>query len=132
MGSIDVSQDGLPQLGLKTAKEQVANMNKHGVDIIDIRRAAVETNLKDDIIAMWNPTNGPRKLPTLLVYNERGLQLFEEARAFINRATSCVIGANSSSDHIPRRILPDQQRDRGAREVFRGDCAEHLTRVHGH
>ncbi|KAJ9148910.1 hypothetical protein NKR23_g4566 [Pleurostoma richardsiae] len=48
------------------------------VDILDIRRAAVETNLKEDILALFHPKQGPRKLPTLLLYDERGLQLFED------------------------------------------------------
>lgn len=46
--------------------------------IIDIRRAAVEINLKDDIYSMWNSDTAPRQLPTLLLYNEKGLQLFED------------------------------------------------------
>ncbi|PKS08845.1 hypothetical protein jhhlp_003455 [Lomentospora prolificans] len=47
-------------------------------DIIDIRRTLVEMNLKDEIFTLFNPSSGPRKLPTLLLYNEKGLQLFEE------------------------------------------------------
>ncbi|EFQ30701.1 uncharacterized protein GLRG_05845 [Colletotrichum graminicola M1.001] len=79
MGSIAVSQDSPPQDVLKPAKQQAAQPPAYnGLDIINIQRVAVETNLKDDIISMWNPKNGPRKLPTLLLYNERGLQLFEE------------------------------------------------------
>lgn len=50
------------------------------VDIIDIRRAAVEINLKDEILSMFQAKNGPRQLPTLLLYNARGLQLFEQVR----------------------------------------------------
>ncbi|CAI4216969.1 unnamed protein product [Parascedosporium putredinis] len=47
-------------------------------DIIDIRRTLVEMNLKDEIFTLFEPAAGPRKLPTLLLYNEKGLQLFEE------------------------------------------------------
>lgn len=50
-------------------------------DIIDIRRTLVETNLKDEIFSLFDPASGPRKLPTLLLYNEKGLQLFEEVSA---------------------------------------------------
>lgn len=50
------------------------------VDILDIRRAAVETNLKEEIHRMLRPDEGPRKLPTLLLYSEKGLQLFEQVR----------------------------------------------------
>ncbi|KAK8028756.1 hypothetical protein PG991_005812 [Apiospora marii] len=48
------------------------------VDIIDIRQAAVEINLKEEIHKLFRPEEGPRKLPTLLVYDEKGLQLFEQ------------------------------------------------------
>lgn len=50
------------------------------VDIIDIQQAAVEINLKEEIHKLWRPEEGPRKLPTLLVYDEKGLQLFEQVR----------------------------------------------------
>ncbi|KAM0236340.1 hypothetical protein ACHAPO_004972 [Fusarium lateritium] len=46
--------------------------------IIDIRGEYVELNLKDEIATSFNPDNGPRKLPTLLLYNEKGLQIFED------------------------------------------------------
>ncbi|KAK8051383.1 hypothetical protein PG993_002768, partial [Apiospora rasikravindrae] len=48
------------------------------VDIIDIRQASVEINLKEEIHKLFRPEEGPRKLPTLLVYDEKGLQLFEQ------------------------------------------------------
>ncbi|KAK3368897.1 C-type lectin protein [Lasiosphaeria ovina] len=48
------------------------------LDIIDIRQAAVELNLKTELLSMFHSTDGPRKLPTLLLYDERGLQLFED------------------------------------------------------
>ncbi|KAF4979752.1 hypothetical protein FZEAL_4109 [Fusarium zealandicum] len=46
--------------------------------IIDIRGEHVEINLKEEVASMFNPEDGPRKLPTLLLYNEPGLQLFED------------------------------------------------------
>lgn len=57
---------------------QAQDKPKAPVDIIDIRSAAVEINLKEEINGLFKPKDGPRKLPTLLLYNERGLQLFEE------------------------------------------------------
>lgn len=51
---------------------------KPTLDIIDIRSAAVELNLKDEITGLIKPKDGPRRMPTLLLYNERGLQLFEQ------------------------------------------------------
>ncbi|KAE8448602.1 Ergothioneine biosynthesis protein 1 [Mollisiaceae sp. DMI_Dod_QoI] len=49
------------------------------VDIIDIRHDAVELNLKEEILTSLRPQKGPKQLPTLLLYDERGLQLFEQA-----------------------------------------------------
>ncbi|KAL2021332.1 hypothetical protein VTK56DRAFT_7303 [Thermocarpiscus australiensis] len=48
------------------------------LDIIDIRHAAVETSLKAEILSLFRARDGPRKLPTLLLYDESGLQLFEK------------------------------------------------------
>jgi hypothetical protein len=48
------------------------------IDIIDIRHDTVEFNLKADILTNLRPESGLKKLPTLLLYDERGLQLFEE------------------------------------------------------
>lgn len=50
------------------------------VDIIDIRQGTVEFNLKEEINRLFRPQEGPRKLPTLLLYDEKGLQLFEEVK----------------------------------------------------
>ncbi|KAK9441665.1 DUF323 domain protein [Metarhizium brunneum] len=49
------------------------------LDIIDIRSNRVDFNLKDEVARMVIPKDGrARKLPTLLLYDERGLQLFED------------------------------------------------------
>jgi len=48
------------------------------VNIIDIRRNTVEASLKEEIHSLFYPHTGPRKLPTLLLYDEMGLQLFEK------------------------------------------------------
>lgn len=50
------------------------------LNIIDIRCAAVEINIKEEINTLFKAQNGPRRLPTLLLYDERGLQLFEAVR----------------------------------------------------
>lgn len=47
------------------------------LNIIDIRCAAVEINIKEEINSLFKAQDGPRRLPTLLLYDERGLQLFE-------------------------------------------------------
>ena len=49
-------------------------------NIIDIRQASVEMNLRDEIVSQFCPKKGPRTLPTLLLYDEAGLQLFEDVR----------------------------------------------------
>lgn len=68
------------KVGKAGAQELTSANHERALDIIDIRCAAVELNLKDDINALFKPKDGPRSLPTLLLYDERGLQLFEEAR----------------------------------------------------
>lgn len=81
-----VSVDTIPTVapighpkGLKAAANGVSMApSKSMPDILDIRRSVVETNLKADVLSMFDPDNGPRELPTLLLYNERGLQLFED------------------------------------------------------
>ena len=63
--------------GIWTAKGKGREVPE-ALDIIDIRRVEVETNIKADILSQFNPADGPRRLPTLLLYDERGLQLFEK------------------------------------------------------
>ena len=58
----------------------VRNLDGHA-DIIDIRRGTVEFNLKADVETMIAGDPGARKLPTMLLYDEKGLQLFEEVLA---------------------------------------------------
>lgn len=61
------------------AAKAVHNMGSvFSIDIIDIRHDAVEVNLKDEILRSLRPKSGIKALPTLLLYSERGLQLFEE------------------------------------------------------
>ncbi|RAL65599.1 hypothetical protein DID88_005271 [Monilinia fructigena] len=47
-------------------------------DIIDIRHDGAEIELKDEILASLRPQSGLKSLPTLLLYDERGLQIYEE------------------------------------------------------
>lgn len=62
------------------------------LDIIDVQNARVEINLKDEILSQMSPEQGPRTLPTLLLYDEKGLQLFEDVRVHFPQvvAGSCV------------------------------------------
>jgi hypothetical protein len=50
------------------------------VDIIDIRCDIIEKDVKDDIISLLKSAKGPKKLPTLLLYDEQGLQIFEKVK----------------------------------------------------
>lgn len=71
-----------PQLSVLQSKLEKGTSRAPGrqsdVDIIDIRQEAVEINLKEEIRNLLRPQEGPRKLPTLLLYDKKGLQLFEE------------------------------------------------------
>jgi hypothetical protein len=59
----------------------VATVDKSvDLNIIDIRCDAVEINIKEEINSLFKAQDAPRRLPTLLLYNERGLQLFEAVR----------------------------------------------------
>lgn len=76
-------QGAIPRLGAIKEKKGVPHLKTGaatGLDIIDIRHAAVEINLKTEVLAQFRAADGPRKLPTLLLYDERGLQLFEKVR----------------------------------------------------
>ena len=55
-----------------------ADAHTSDIHIVDIRHDAVEISIKDNILSQLRPASGPKSLPTLLLYNERGLQLFEE------------------------------------------------------
>ncbi|KAI5926159.1 C-type lectin protein [Camillea tinctor] len=68
----------LPPPPSKLAKGVQKAPEPSAADIIDIRQATVASNLKEDIHNLFRPQEGPRRLPTLLLYDEKGLQLFEE------------------------------------------------------
>jgi L-histidine Nalpha-methyltransferase / hercynylcysteine S-oxide synthase len=74
----------VPRLGAIKAKKGVPDLlpatTGQKLGIIDIRHAAVEINLKSEVLSLFCNRDGPRKLPTLLLYDERGLQLFEKVR----------------------------------------------------
>lgn len=52
----------------------------HEVEIIDIRivKTGFESALRDDILSGLRGTPGLKTLPTLLLYNEPGLKIFED------------------------------------------------------
>lgn len=51
------------------------------VNIIDIRGEATGIDLKEEILTSLKPEHGPKRMPTMLLYDEGGLQLFEKVRA---------------------------------------------------
>lgn len=77
--------EGSPAKALATKGACKMGAGSH-IDIIDIRHDAVEVNLKDEILKSLRPESGIKTLPTLLLYNERGLQLFEEVGFLITRS----------------------------------------------
>jgi hypothetical protein len=68
-------------------KSAAPRPKKQPVDIIDIRSNKVDFDLKDEVARMISPADGgARKLPTLLLYDERGLQLFEDVGVTVPKA----------------------------------------------
>ncbi|KAI8956087.1 DUF323 domain protein [Xylaria longipes] len=72
---VETQFTGKPAKGAYRPQESAAETP---VDIIDIRRDTVEASLKGEIYKLFRPEELPRKLPTLLLYDEKGLQLFEK------------------------------------------------------
>jgi L-histidine Nalpha-methyltransferase / hercynylcysteine S-oxide synthase len=79
-----VPHGAIPRLGAIKEKKGLPDLRTAAAgpkpDIIDIRTAAVEINLKAEVLSQFHTKDGARKLPTLLLYDERGLQLFEKVR----------------------------------------------------
>jgi len=69
------------------------------VDIIDIRSEDVKFNLKEQILTSLNPEYGPKTLPTLILYDERGLKLFEEVSHWKQPETAFK-NINSETDYL--------------------------------
>jgi hypothetical protein len=75
-GTVESSYEGCPfhatkSMGTKTEP----TIHNH---IVDIRRGDGDFNLKAEILTSLKPQKGMKSLPTLLLYNERGLQIYEE------------------------------------------------------
>ncbi|KAI1133761.1 DUF323 domain protein [Nemania abortiva] len=88
-----------------------AGTGEHPVDIIDIRRDTVKANLKEEIHRLFHSQDGPRELPTLLLYDAKGLQLFEKityleeyyltnAEIEVLQRSAAAIAANIPSDSM--------------------------------
>ncbi|POS88303.1 hypothetical protein EPUL_000094 [Erysiphe pulchra] len=65
-------------IDLSSYERSTANISSPHKSIFDIRCSSVDNQLKEEVLKSLNPTSGTKTLPTMLLYNERGLQLFEE------------------------------------------------------
>ena len=77
--------------------------------IVDIRGGKVEKTILDDVRDKLRPQEGMEKrLPTLLLYDDAGLQLFEDItyleEYYLTNAEIDVL--NKYGDQIARRIQP--------------------------
>ncbi|KAI9649697.1 hypothetical protein NHQ30_002278 [Ciborinia camelliae] len=83
----------IPSVSNGTAAEDISSVSPHVTkvtggksrsrhnstfDIIDIGHDGAEIELKSEILASLRPQSGLKSLPTLLLYDERGLQIYEE------------------------------------------------------
>ena len=80
--------------------------------IIDIRQGGFDTSLVDEIRQKLNPAKGQeRRMPTLVLYDEEGLQLFEEItyleEYYLTNAE--IETLNIHSEAIARMIEPGSQ-----------------------
>lgn len=78
-------------------------------NIIDIRRETDERSIRDDILKGLRKEDGEEKrLPTLLLYDEAGLKLFEQLtyleEYYLTNAEIDVL--EDSADSIAQRIQP--------------------------
>ncbi|RDW69485.1 hypothetical protein BP6252_08505 [Coleophoma cylindrospora] len=112
-GAVEVSgartppSNRLTKTSLNRSLSPAANGAVAAIDIIDIRHDAVEINLKEEILRSLRPEKGPKEMPTLLLYDETGLQLFEQItylpEYFLTNAEIDVL--ESSAHSIANAIL---------------------------
>ena len=81
-------------------------------DIIDIRSDAAGIELKQEILNGLRPKNGDEKtLPTLLLYDEKGLKLFEDItyldQYYLTEDEIYVLGkyAERIAERIPKETM---------------------------
>lgn len=56
-----------------------AAIPEYGLDVIDIRGHEIQSSILDDMRRDLNPAPGVEKrMPTMLLYDEQGLKLFED------------------------------------------------------
>jgi hypothetical protein len=99
----------LPQISNGRTKMEFSDKSSDGkitsdIHIIDIRSDAVEMDIKVEILSMLKPVKGPRKIPTLVLYDEMGLQKFEKVGIY----DIFHIWTLTSADHVLGGVLFDQ------------------------
>lgn len=83
---------------------------QQGFQIIDIRLDKIERSVRAELIEKLHPKDGEEKqMPTLLLYNETGLKLFEEItyleEYYLTSAEIEVLGRYAHA--IAQRVRPD-------------------------
>lgn len=76
-----------PTTRLPSKADHGSKSSHASIDIIDIRHHVIDMDLSNDIKSMLKPEIGPKKMPTMLLYDAAGLQIFEE------------VGTSERSDH---------------------------------
>ncbi|KUJ16343.1 uncharacterized protein LY89DRAFT_586353 [Mollisia scopiformis] len=107
-GTLDSAAAKSTQKGNKLGWQPVSSSGQNcKVDIIDIRHDAVQINLKEEIFRSLRPQTGPKQLPTLILYDERGLQLFEQI-TYLDEyyLTNAEIDVLKSSAHKIAEAIP--------------------------
>lgn len=96
--------------GLAAVKQSTAHHAALPADIIDIRRETGEMNILDELRRGLRPDHGAEKtLPTLLLYDEQGLKLFERLtyldEYYLTNAEIEVL--EKYADRIAERVQPN-------------------------
>ncbi|RKF58925.1 Ergothioneine biosynthesis protein 1 [Erysiphe neolycopersici] len=63
---------------LSSCERFTADISSPNKSIFDIRSSNVDNQLTEEVLKSLHSVSGSKSLPTMLLYNERGLQLFEE------------------------------------------------------
>ncbi|KAF1814158.1 hypothetical protein P152DRAFT_262529 [Eremomyces bilateralis CBS 781.70] len=97
------------QIPSKAIQLNVEEKAHHGPQIFEIRRGASEASIRNEILSGLDPTKVEKTLPTLLLYNEAGLKLFERItylhEYYLTNAEIDVL--ESHADDIASRIKQD-------------------------
>ena len=105
-----IPQDGAyTKQGEDGASKPQPQEQTDGLNIIDIRSSKIEHSLRTELLDKLQPSPGQEKqMPTMLLYDERGLKLFEEitylGEYYLTNAELEVLRENAEA--IAQRIRP--------------------------